>query len=258
MWSCMKFKSLNRHCFFKTLRFVTRFCMGVSAIGLNGRPIGPKTPLAEASSGAQGREPCASVQVGPCTRSTARWALPRNASLDTAARSKRPGAIHTSACWDQGCFQNNPRHLAGKLAELLVDCGYLLTHKSNYCLHLNGPPNGPRPSAGKSEGLRKFMCRDANVGAGWGEHSAAQPSQLASPLTQARPIPHPIIAATALLKCIKQPEAKTPINSSVKAEMFFSNGSLSSNNHSSLMCTWLWLTFFWHFLTSPSQVLIWN
>lgn len=48
---------------------------------------------------------------------------------------------------------------------------------------------------------------------------------------------HPITAATALLKCIKQPEAKTPINSSVKAEMFFSNGSLNTNNHSSLMCT---------------------
>lgn len=71
-------------------------------------------------------------------------------------------------------------------------------------------------------------------------------------------LPHPVIAATAVLKCIKQPEAKTLINSSVKAEMFFSNGSLNTNNHSSLMCTWLWLTFFWHFLTSPSQVLIWN
>lgn len=50
-------------------------------------------------------------------------------------------------------------------------------------------------------------------------------------------LPHPVIAATALLKCIKQPEAKTPINSSVKAELFFSNGSPNTNNHGSLMCT---------------------
>lgn len=50
-------------------------------------------------------------------------------------------------------------------------------------------------------------------------------------------LPHPVIAATALLKCIKQPEAKTPINSSVKAELFFSNGSPNANNHGSLMCT---------------------
>lgn len=165
------------------------------------------------------------------------------------------GGSWTGAAFNRARFPNKSQTFGREIAKAAcrLDVTFnTYTTQSSYCLGFTGSPEGSPRCTGSGRActapafrnVNSWMVLDGGLIPGLpphgrqplAEHKGQYHTEKLLLWTRHNQLP-PGIAATALLKCIKQPEAKTPINSSVKAEMFFSNGSPNTNNHSSLMCT---------------------